>query len=62
MAYLLSLMIPATEQALSTDMALFKIYRYDGLGVTFDQPNLVIAIHEFFNVFNTDIQSAKCLK
>ena len=56
MSHLLMSMIPATEKELSTDMEWFKIYRDDGLGITFDQPNQVIAIQKSFNSFNNDIQ------
>ena len=49
-------MIPATEAALSTSLDLFKIYCDDGLGVTFETPDKIIAILEFFNEFNSDIQ------
>ena len=56
MAHLLNTMIPATEQALSTVLDWFKIYRDDGLGVTFDTPDTVLSILEFFNDFNSQIQ------
>ena len=56
MAHLLNIMIPATEAALSTVLDWFKIYRDDGLGVTFDTPDTVLSILEFFNGFNSQIQ------
>ena len=62
MAHLLSSMIPATEKELSTNMDWFKIYRDDGVGITFDPPNMVMAIQQFFNRFNNDIKwtTASC--
>ena len=56
MADLLSSMIPATEDALNTLMDWFKIYRDDGLGVTFDTSDTVLSILEFFNAFNNQIK------
>ena len=52
MAHLLSTMIPATEHALSTSLEWFKIYRDDGLGVTFDSSKTVLDILEFFYNFS----------
>ena len=52
MAHLLSTMIPDTEHALSTSLEWFKIYRDDGLGVTFDSSKTVLDILEFFNNFS----------
>ena len=56
MADLLDSMIPAAEAALSTSMELFKIYRDDGLGVTFESSDKVISILDFFNKFNSQIK------
>ena len=56
MAFLLQSMIPAAEKAISTNMEWFRIYRDDGLGITFDDPTTVLAIHQFFNRFNNNIQ------
>ena len=56
MAYLLLSMIPATEEALSTSMDWFKIFRDDGLGITFDSSSKVVEIQEQFNNFNDYIQ------
>ena len=56
MANLLNSMIPAAEESLSTNMDLFKIFRDDGIGVTFDEPNQVLAILQFFNTFNSQLQ------
>ena len=52
MAHLLSTMIPAAENALSTSLDWFKIYRDDGLGITFDNADKVLSILEFFNNFS----------
>jgi hypothetical protein len=60
MAYVLLSMIPATEKALSTSMEWFKIYRDDGLGITFDPSSKVVEIQEHFNNFNDDIQWTIC--
>ena len=71
MAHLLSSMIPAREKELSTNMVWFKNYRDDVVGITFDSPNMIMAIKQFFNRFNNDIkwttasctaQHANCLK
>ena len=56
MAFLLQSMIPAAERALSTNMEWFRIYREDGLGITFDDPTIVPNIQQFFNRFNNDFQ------
>ena len=56
MADLLDSMIPATGAALSTSLDLFKIYRDDGLGVTFESSDKVISIMDFFNEFNSQIK------
>ena len=56
MAHLLSSMIPAAETELSTNMDWFKIFRDDGLGITFDDPDTVLSILRFFNSFNDQIK------
>ena len=56
MAHLLCSMIPAAEEALSTNMDLFKIFRDDGIGVTFDEEQKVLEILQFFNEFNKQLQ------
>ena len=56
MAHLLSSMIPAAETELSTNMNWFKIYRDDGLGITFDEAEKVLSILRFFNSFNAHIK------
>ena len=57
MADLLDRMVPACEVALSTELdPFFKIYRDDGLSVTFDSPEMIVKIFEFFNAFEPSIQ------
>jgi len=56
MAHLLCSMIPAAEEALSTNMDLFKIFRDDGIGVTLDEEQKVLEILQFFNNFNNQLQ------
>ena len=57
MAYLLDSMVPACEEALNVKLdPFFKIFRDDGLGVTFADPTIVADILEFFNGFNSNIQ------
>ena len=57
MADLLDRMVPACQQTISTNMdPFFKIYRDDGLGITFESPDVIIKILEFFNNFEPSIQ------
>lgn len=51
MSHLLSIMIPRAEIALSTSMDLFRAYRDDRLGITFDSPETVLSIQQYFNQF-----------
>ena len=54
---LLDEMIPACEIYLSSVMdPLFKIFRDDGLGITFDGPEIIAKILEFFNSFEPSIK------
>ena len=57
MSDLLDTMVPACEVALSTIMdPFFKIYRDDGLGITFDDQEEVLKILNFFNAYESSIQ------
>ena len=57
LAHLLDDMVPACEGALSTVLdPFFKIFRDDGLGITFGDPLVIIRILEFFNSFDSSIQ------
>ena len=57
MAYLLDHLIPECERQLSINLdPFFKVYRDDGLGIIFVDPNYIQQILEFFNAFNESIQ------
>ena len=57
MAYLLDSEVPACDEALDVTLdPFFKIFRDDGLGITFADPKIVADILEFFNGFNSHIQ------
>ena len=57
MADLLDKMVPACQETVSTNMdPFFKIYRDDGLGITFENPAVILKILEFFNNFESSIQ------
>ena len=50
-------MVPRSETALNIQMdPFFKVYRDDGLGFSFSQPQIILNILEFFNGFNEKIQ------
>ena len=57
MSDLLDEMVPACESTLSTEMdPFFKIFRDDGLGISFDSPEVVPNIQNFFNAYDPSIQ------